>query len=267
MALDSLLIRLKNDVSPVSAVQVNIHAGFSRYGTDTADVSPVSSPTLNRASDTADTAAKNHPYQLQPAWNKARTSDTFETCKKINVEPIVVAATFFADTQKPAANDSTLTTADTEGKPLPSADTTLIDIGTVRPAGLTPALMAASLALDARIQAAGQFDNRDVKGLPTHPAVQLRDSHINRFSTKGVTQGEAATTADRLVQRDTDGDDRRLCLECQHLAGYGASSWRCGNWQAAGISTNPRSTQLAAGLVFQLQRCNGFAAPTQRATP
>jgi len=58
---------------------------------------------------------------------------------------------------------------------------------------------------------------------------------------------------------------KATCLECQHLQGYGAASWRCGNWQAAGIGINPRSTQLPAGLVFQLQRCNGFAVPTLRA--
>jgi len=209
-----------------------------------------------RQNSTAETAERGVLAVLAvPFWHKREKHD-------------------FSNQAETAANDPTLTTTatadlsttvDTIGKPLPSADTTLADIGTVRPAGLTPALMAASRALDARIHAAGALPGNVATGLPTNPAVQLRDSHINRFTGKGLTQGEASTTADRLVTRDLDLDDRRLCLECQNLVGYGAASWRCGNWQAAGIGINPRSTQLPAGLVFQLQRCNGFAAPTLRA--
>lgn len=105
MALDSLLIRLKSDVSPVSDVQPNIHAGFSRYGAETAGVSGVSDLALNCAADTPDTAAKNHSYQPEPAWNKACTADAGDTRKKINADPGFVAAT-----QKPPANDPAPTT-------------------------------------------------------------------------------------------------------------------------------------------------------------
>ncbi|MBV5331452.1 hypothetical protein JZU69_03460, partial [bacterium] len=69
--------------------------------------------------------------------------------------------------------------------------------------------------------------------------------------------GEAL--ADMLVTRDREADDRQFCLECRYLSGYGDTSWRCGNWQAAGIAIRPRDTQLPADLVFQLQRCDGFA--------
>jgi hypothetical protein len=69
------------------------------------------------------------------------------------------------------------------------------------------------------------------------------------------------------VIRDRDTDDRRSCLECRHLSGYGPTSWRCGNWQAAGIAIRPRDTQLPADLVLQLQRCDGFATATPNAKP
>jgi len=266
MGLDTLLIRLKRDVSPVSDVQPNIHAGLRRYGTETAGVSGVSDPALIGAADTSDTAAKNHPYQPEPAWNKACTADTSETCKKINAEP-----GFSAATQKVATLDPTPAPAKVQAMPpADSASGALIDIGTVRPPGLTPALLAASLALDAHIHADGPLPgNPDRWCYPDSTAmtgseIDTFTARLSRFTDKGVTQGDAQALADRLVQRDRDSDDRRLCLECLHLAGYGASSWRCGNWKAAGIAVTPRSTQLAAGLVFQLQRCPGFAPSSQR---
>ena len=58
--------------------------------------------------------------------------------------------------------------------------------------------------------------------------------------------------ADGLVIRDREGDDRRLCLECTHLQGYGR--WHCGNWQAAEVAQQG----LARDLVLMLQRCGGF---------
>jgi len=259
MGLDSLLIRLKRDVSPVSDVQPNSHAGLRRYGTETAGVSGVSNPALIGAADTSDTAAKNHPYQPEPAWNKACTADTSETCKKINAEP-----GFSAATQKVATLDPTPAPAKAQATPpADSASGALIDIGTIRPPGLTPALLAASLALDAQIHAAGALPgNPDADCWPNSTAMNGAEidtftARLARFTAKGLPYAES--TADRLVTRDRESDDRRLCTECLHLAGYGASSWRCGNWQAAGIAINPRSTQLPADLVQQLQRCPGFA--------
>jgi len=209
-----------------------------------------------RQNSTAETAERGVLAVLAvPFWHKREKHD-------------------FSNQAETAANDPTLTTTatadlsttvDTIGKPLPSADTTLADIGTVRPAGLTPALMAASRALDARIHAAGALPGNDADRwcYPSTTAMNGAEidtftARLGRFTDKGATQVEAETLADKLVQRDRDTDTRTLCLECQHLQGYGAASWRCGNWQAAGIGINPRSTQLPAGLVFQLQRCNGY---------
>ena len=86
MALKSWLALLKADVSGVSDVQAPIHAGLSRYGTETADVSGVARPGGMVASDTADTAAQNQTYQAQPAWALGCTADTGDTWQKINAD-------------------------------------------------------------------------------------------------------------------------------------------------------------------------------------
>lgn len=78
-------------------------------------------------------------------------------------------------------------------------------------------------------------------------------ARLARFIDKGVSYDEAERLADALVIRDREGDDRRLCLECPHLQGFGR--WRCGNWHAADV---PRQG-LARDLVLMLQRCGGFA--------
>ena len=172
----------------------------------------------------------------------------------------------------PAANDPAPTP--TKAAVLPPADIgTVMDIGTIRPPGLSAKLLAASLALDAQIQAAGPFDNSDENSdrwcWPHSTAmngseIDLFTARLARFTTKGVIHGDAELIADKLVMRDRDDDDRALCLACTHLAGYGRTSWRCGNWQAAGVARQARDAQLPAVLTFQLQRCNGFAQAAER---
>ena len=83
-------------------------------------------------------------------------------------------------------------------------------------------------------------------------------ARLARFTDKGVNLDDGGALADKLVTRDRDADDRRLCLECTHLAGHGATSWRCGNWQAAGVAIRAGDAQLPGDLVCQLQRCGGF---------
>lgn len=73
------------------------------------------------------------------------------------------------------------------------------------------------------------------------------------FTDKGVGYDDAERLADRLVIRDREGDERRLCLECAHLQGFGR--WRCGNWKAADVARDG----LARDLVQMLQRCAGHA--------
>ncbi len=88
--------------------------------------------------------------------------------------------------------------------------------------------------------------------------IEAFTARLSRFTDKGLTLDGGEALADRLVIRDRESDDRRLCLECLHLAGHAAGSWRCGNWQQAGIASNVRDTQLPGELVRTLQRCHGF---------
>jgi hypothetical protein len=80
---------------------------------------------------------------------------------------------------------------------------------------------------------------------------------LARFTGKGMALDMAESLADKLVIRDRDKDDRRICLECSHLAGY-TGSWRCSNWQQAGGAMRSRDAGLAGDLVHLLQRCDGF---------
>lgn len=77
-------------------------------------------------------------------------------------------------------------------------------------------------------------------------------ARLGRFTDKGMAYDQAEALADKLVQRDREGDDRRLCLECRHL--QGAGRWRCGNWQQADVAREG----LARDLVLMLQRCDGY---------
>jgi hypothetical protein len=83
-------------------------------------------------------------------------------------------------------------------------------------------------------------------------------ARLSRFTTRGMTMSDSEVLADKLVIRDREEDDRRVCLECRHFAGHRSGSWRCINWLAAGIAIRSRDAQLPADLVAQLQRCDGF---------
>ena len=77
-------------------------------------------------------------------------------------------------------------------------------------------------------------------------------ARLARFTDKGLKLTEGVALADKLVTRDREDDDRRLCLECTHLAGFGP--WRCNQWRRAGLG----QPGVPAGLERQLQRCDGF---------
>lgn len=81
---------------------------------------------------------------------------------------------------------------------------------------------------------------------------------LQKFTDKGLPRTDGEMLADKLVRRDRDKDERRICLECKHFAGHKAGSWRCCNWQAAGVAMRSRDAQLPTDLVVQLQRCGGF---------
>ena len=81
------------------------------------------------------------------------------------------------------------------------------------------------------------------------------------FTGKGLALVDCEALADQLVKRDREADDRRLCLECVHLAGH-AQAWRCTNWQRAAVALQARDSGLPDELVRLLQRCDGFTAST-----
>lgn len=85
-------------------------------------------------------------------------------------------------------------------------------------------------------------------------------ARLHQFNYKGLDRADGEALAEKLLLRDRESDDRRLCPECRHLSGFGPKSWRCGNWQTADIAKRSSDAQLPVALVIQLQRCDGFAA-------
>ena len=77
------------------------------------------------------------------------------------------------------------------------------------------------------------------------------------FTAKGLTPNDAEVLADKLLVRDRDGDDRRVCLECSHLSGWNGRR-QCRGLQYADMG----GPQASAGQVAMLQRCNGFKGTT-----
>ena len=91
----------------------------------------------------------------------------------------------------------------------------------------------------------------------TSAEIDTYTARLARITDKGVSLDDGEALADKLVQRDRESDDRRLCLECTHLAGH-AGLWGCRNWQRARVVSTMRNAGLSAALVCQLQRCDGF---------
>ncbi len=81
-------------------------------------------------------------------------------------------------------------------------------------------------------------------------------ARLARFTDKGLTLDDAEALADKLVTRDRDNDNRRLCLECAHL--QGVDRWSCSNGKHAATGTRAADTGLAHELVVMLQHCTGF---------
>ena len=88
----------------------------------------------------------------------------------------------------------------------------------------------------------------------------MNTAEINRFTgrvalfvAKGMTSTDADALADKLVTRDRDGDDRRVCLECANLSGWNGRR-QCRGLHHAGMG----GPLVSAGQVATLQRCDGF---------
>lgn len=93
--------------------------------------------------------------------------------------------------------------------------------------------------------------------------IDIFTARLARFTDKGLDLDAAERLADKLVIRDRERDDRRLCLECGHLAGHAPGSWACGGWKQAGVAIRARDAQLPTDFVNQLQRCDGFTDAVQ----
>ena len=120
-----------------------------------------------------------------------------------------------------------------------------------------PSQLAADTANDDEPEMDAGMPDPDRYCWPHSPAMNTREidtftARLARFTDKGLRLDDAERLADQLVIRDREGDDRRLCLECVHLQGYGP--WRCGNWKHADVPPYG----VARDLVLMLQRCDGF---------
>lgn len=84
--------------------------------------------------------------------------------------------------------------------------------------------------------------------------VDLFMARVERFTSRGLPgwglPGWAESLTDRLLVRDREGDDRRMCIECRHCT----SGRSCGRARAAGLSH-----QELGELTVMLQRCPAFA--------
>jgi TubC N-terminal docking domain len=115
---------------------------------------------------------------------------------------------------------------------------TLLSVGAARPYRLSQADADAAHAEPWDDAAIGRFVVR-----------------LSLFLRRGIDATDADDLAERLHLRDLQSDDRRLCLECAHLAGRTHGSWRCGNAREAGVGID-----LPSALVTLPQRCSGFKA-------
>ena len=96
----------------------------------------------------------------------------------------------------------------------------------------------------------------------TGAEIDIFTARLARFTDKGLDLDAGERVADKLLIRDRENDDRRVCLECAHLTGYGVGPWACRGWQRAGIAIRSRDAQLPGDLVKILQQCDGFKGAT-----
>ena len=88
--------------------------------------------------------------------------------------------------------------------------------------------------------------------------IEIFTARLARFTDKGLSLHDGEALTDKLVKRDRESDDRRLCLECFHLSGQYGKALDFRNWQVAKVASRARDAQLSVALVCQLQRCDGF---------
>ncbi len=133
-------------------------------------------------------------------------------------------------------------------------------------------LRAASLALDALILASGLAADPDRWCWPHSTAMNTAETEtftarLSRFTDKGLIFDDAESLVDKLVRRDREGDDRALCMECQHLSDSFTGNWRCGARRHGSTVNLAGDTRLPGELVARLQRCDSFVSPQGTGPP
>lgn len=88
--------------------------------------------------------------------------------------------------------------------------------------------------------------------------IELFGKRKQLFLAKGLDEDAADALADKLVGRDRDRDDRRVCLECSNLKGF--SRLRCSNWRVADLCISEDNTSVGMDFAALLQRCDGFSS-------
>lgn len=91
------------------------------------------------------------------------------------------------------------------------------------------------------------------------PPASIDIARLALFTDRGMGLADAQALVDRLALRDQQHDERRLCLECAHMAGT-VNARRCGQWRM----TRSKGPPMPADLVDILQRCRGFTARLNR---
>ncbi|VTU20132.1 hypothetical protein SRS16CHR_02581 [Variovorax sp. SRS16] len=86
----------------------------------------------------------------------------------------------------------------------------------------------------------------------TGAEIDRMQTRIAIFDRRGFRHDDAEALADKLVLRDREGDDRRICLECSKLQ----RGMVCSVPAAAGAG------RAVAPLVRLLQRCPAFEVAT-----
>ena len=208
MGLDSLLARMKTDVSAVSGVQASNDGACIRYGTKSADVSAVSIPAISDDADTSDTSLKRQTYQAKPLLSLVCTSDTSDTSQNTVTADDAVSwgwLLHFAD------RDSIMATFSPE------------------------ATHAEALACYPDAVAAEPMTNAPSRAPTDSEAALLRvlieavyrddgDDDRNEAMQSALADPRNALTCYRAIASEhgltlPDADDRRTCRECSNLRG------------------------------------------------
>ena len=119
------------------------------------------------------------------------------------------------------------------------ATATVATTATDRPDSLTTVASVTTVSV-ATVQKHAATDSTEISQDPDrwcwpHTAA-MNSSEINtftarlaRFTNKGLGPDDADALADKLVLRDRELDDRRVCLECIHLSGSDRKGLDCRN--------------------------------------